>query len=86
MKWKYALAESRKWREHVSRDCDAFEIGSTHFLIIESGGNMSAMIVLLMKWKYATHWLSLRVECGGNMSAVIVLLMKWKYALSESQK
>ena len=43
---------------------------------------MSAMIVLLMVWKYALP----ESQSGRNMSAMIVLLTVWKYALPESQK
>ena len=53
MKWKYALAESLKWREYVSRELYYLWNRNTHLLIIKGGGNMSGMIVLLMKWTYA---------------------------------
>ena len=53
MKYKYALSDNRKWREKVSLDGVANEMGiTTHCL---SGRKMSAtrMIVLLIKWKNA---------------------------------
>ena len=56
MKYKYALSDYRKWQEKVSLDGVANEMGIiTHCLGVESGGNMSAMIlpVLLMKKNYA---------------------------------
>jgi len=28
MKWKYAPAKCRKWREHVSHDCATHDMGS----------------------------------------------------------
>ena len=51
----------------------------THCLRVESGGNMSAMIVLFMNIN--THFLI--IENDRNMSAVIMImvqLMEWDYA------
>ena len=55
----------------------------THPLRVESGSNMSVMIVLIMK--YNAHFLI--IENSGDMSAVImVLLMKCKYTLPDNQR
>ena len=105
MKYKYALPDNRKWREHVSMTVTGHEIQlrthwrskvtgisqpwlccswniNTYFLIIENGGNKSALMVPQMKWKYALP----KGESGGNMSPVTVPLMEWKYTLPDNRK
>ena len=84
LKQEYALPDNRKWREHVSHDCAAYEMEVRNALAEPESRmwrNMSAVIVLLMKWKYA---LSASQKWREHISNMIALLMKWKHILAET--
>ena len=55
------------------------EMEITHPLKVKSGGNMSAVTMQLMEWKYALPERAKKKMGGMNMSAIIVQIMNWTY-------
>ena len=64
--------------------CCSWNIKKSEYVLAESPNwqDMSGMIVLLMKYKYA----HLVIENGRNMSAMMVLRIIWEYVPAESPK
>ena len=70
VKWKYALSESRKWREHVSRDCTAHKLETRTAWESKVEGACQPWLCYL--WNGNTH--PLWGRSGGSMLA---LIMPW---------
>ena len=81
MNWKYALPESRKWQEHVRRDCAAYELEIRTAWESKVAGACQAW--LCCSWIGNTYILT--IKSGGNISALIMPRTKRNYTLPESQ-